>query len=264
MTSTEPISDESLIAYADGALEPEERVAVERRIQADPALADRARRFAESRARAKDALAPLLQEKVPDALSAAVGDMLRDADGGAESGEADVVSLASRRRDASAGMSRSSAPRARWAMPIAASVALLIGAAAGFMIGTSQVDAPDSLSIADLGQAGLVPALNTVTAGNESGIGADERFRAIATYRDGDGALCREFEVDRADGSTIVAVACRPDAAWQVQFAVVARQTSDGYAPASSLESLDAYLNATGAGAPLSPEAEEEALRALR
>ncbi|MEM9107199.1 MAG: anti-sigma factor, partial [Pseudomonadota bacterium] len=85
--------------------------------------------------------------------------------------------------------------------------------------------------------------------------------RAIASYRDAVETLCREFEVDRTDNSTIVAVACRADTQWEYRFTVVAGQTNSGYAPASSLEALDAYLNAVGASDPLSPEDEAAALQ---
>ena len=258
MTKTPDLNDEILTAYADGELEPDMRAAVERRIAADDVFAERVRRFKESRAHARDALAPLLREKVPEALSASVQDLLAGAREAPQHDGSNVIPLAS-------GQRRAAPPAfARWAMPLAASVALVVGAAAGFVIGTSGTDEQPGLAIAGLGQAGVVTALDTIAAGSEDSIGAGERFRAIATYRGADGAVCREFEVDRADGSTIVAVACHPDAAWEVQFAVVARQASDGYAPASSLESLDAYLDAVGAGAPLSPEAERNALDALR
>ncbi len=256
MTTTH-FSDEIIIAYADGELEPDQRAALERQMEADGDLADRVARLAESRVRAKAALAPLLNEPVPAALSANIAAMVDKAEQASSADDATIVSLAARRRHGlSAGF-------ARWDMPIAASVALVMGTAAGFLIATYWTDTPPGLRVANLEQAGLVAALNTIPAGDESNIGAGDRFRAIATYRDADGAVCREFEVDHADTSTVVAVACRPAAAWELQFAVVADQNNDGYAPASSLESLDAYLTAVGAGEPLSPDDEKTVLDGL-
>jgi hypothetical protein len=60
-----------------------------------------------------------------------------------------------------------------------------------------------------------------------------------------------------------VAVACHGGGAWDVPFTVAAGQADGGYAPASSLEALDAYLAAVGAGPPLEPAAEREALSAV-
>ena len=110
----------------------------------------------------------------------------------------------------------------------------------------------------------IVTALGTVASGDEQDLGSEGRFRAIASYRDAGGSLCREFEVDHTDQTTIVAIACRPDTQWEYRFTVVAGQNNSGYAPASSLEALDAYLTAVGAGEPLSPEAEAATLKSLQ
>ncbi|WP_136658864.1 zf-HC2 domain-containing protein [Nitratireductor sp. XY-223] len=240
----ERFSDETLMAFADGELPPEEREAVERALENDPALGERVAAFLDSRMRAQDALKPLLDEPVPEALAARVSGMI---------GEQSNVT-AFRQRQAGA-------PARRWALPLAASVALVAGALGGYLAGISGPDTESGLRMADLSQPGIVTALNSVASGAETGLAAGERFRAIASYRDADNTLCREFEVDHADGSTVVAVACLPDGTWELQFTVVAQQNSSGYAPASSLEALDAYLSAVGAGAPMSAEEEEAALR---
>jgi hypothetical protein len=90
-----------------------------------------------------------------------------------------------------------------------------------------------------------------VPAGGETAVG-DDRFRAIATFRVDGGGLCREFEVDHADASSVVAVACRVDDEWRVTFTVASAATTEGYAPVSSLEALEGYLAAVGAAPPLS------------
>ena len=70
--------------------------------------------------------------------------------------------------------------------------------------------------------------------------------------------------MDTAAGSSVVSVACRADGAWSVRFAVVAPVRDGGYAPASSMEALDAYLASAGAHEPLSPADEAAALAAGR
>jgi hypothetical protein len=103
-----------------------------------------------------------------------------------------------------------------------------------------------------------------VPAGQEIALAAGGRFRAIATFRDDNGDLCREFELDSADRSTVVSVACNTAGEWRVSFAVTAPGDAGGYAPASSTEALDAYLRAIEAGEPLTSEEEAEALSETR
>ena len=100
-------------------------------------------------------------------------------------------------------------------------------------------------------------ALGSVVAGEEVTLAAGDRFRAIATFRDDADNVCREFELDSAGRSTVIAVACNAAGEWRISFAVSAPGDVGGYAPASSTEALDAYLSAIEAGEPLS--AEEEA-----
>lgn len=248
---TEPrFTDDILMAYADGELDSEIRRAVDEAVAKDADLARRVDRFAESRQRAKAALDPLLDEPVPDDLHARIAAMVEETpDVADETGN--VVSFA---------------PRAKapvWQLPLAASIALVAGGLIGFIAATSTDDEAGQIAAVDLDRPEIVNALTSVASGNETAIGGD-RFRAIATYTEPDGSLCREFEVDHADRSTVVAVACREDNRWALQFTVVAGQASTGYAPASSLEALDAYLTAVDASAPMSVEAEAAALEALR
>ena len=257
--TTSHLSDESLMAFADGELAPDARDAAERQMKQDKDLAERADQFVESRVRAKRALAPLLGEPVPAALTARVHAMLEDQVDAPQTSGANVVRFDKAKRP------RAPLAVARWAMPAAASVALFVGAAAGYIAGTWQIDeAPSGVRVAELNQAGLAEALYQVGAGEETAIGNGERFRVIATFKDAGDTLCREFEVEQSGGAIVVAVACHPARAWDVQFSVVAGQSRSGYAPASSLESLNAYLGAVGAGEPLAPEAEADALRELR
>ncbi|MGC9419900.1 MAG: anti-sigma factor family protein, partial [Rhodovulum sp.] len=82
----------------------------------------------------------------------------------------------------------------------------------------------------------------------------------IASFRNVDGELCREFEHDGPDRVTVVSVACRAVDRWQPRFAVIAGAADSDYAPASSLATLDAYLAAIGAGAPMAADEEKKAL----
>lgn len=262
--STQQFDDETLMAFADGELDDETRQAVEKAMETDDEIVGRVALFAKTGALSKQALGPLSAEPVPDALLANVKAMIEDherTDVEDVAKEDNVISLAVAARPPW------HASSTRWALPLAASVALVIGGVAGFYLanapGETQID---GLRIAQFDQPGLIDALQSVPSGSVTTLpSTGDRLRMIATFRDAEDGLCREFEVDRDDRSTFVSVACRLTEAWEVQFAVAAASGSaDGYAPASSLESLDAYLSAIGAGEPLSDVDEKAALAALR
>ncbi len=142
-----------------------------------------------------------------------------------------------------------------WVMPVMTAGALLVVGLGGYFVGGG------GQSVARLDQPGIVEALKSVPSGKSVLIGNQgDRFSSIASYRETNGKLCREFEVDRGDASSVVAVACAAGEAWEIHFSVLAAQTSEGNAPASSLEALDAYLSAVEAGAPLSLEEEAAVL----
>lgn len=246
-------SDEILMAFADGELSPGESEPIERALEMDETLALRVEAFMNTRLKSQEALKPLLDEAVPEALHRQVEGLIT-AD--AERAE-NVVPFPQHRPVAPV-----STPR--WAVPLAASVALVVGVASGYWLGLTDPDGRDGLQAANLGSPGVVQALREVASGKEKDLDSNERFRAIASYKDTNGDLCREFEVDHPDNSTVVAVACNIENTWKVQFTVVAGQNTEGYAPASSLEALNAYLTAVGASDPLSEAAERSALQALK
>ncbi|NJR14045.1 MAG: anti-sigma factor, partial [Phyllobacteriaceae bacterium] len=106
--------------------------------------------------------------------------------------------------------------------------------------------------------------LGNVPSGEERRLDNGSRLKVIATFKDETGGLCREFEVDGTDGKALVSVACRAGAVWDLRFTVAAAQNELGYAPASSLETLDAFYTATGALPPLSADEEKAALAGLQ
>jgi hypothetical protein len=246
------LDDETLMAFADGQLAPDEAAKVTKAVTSDPTVAARVALFAQSRLAVRDALgAP---PPVSDALTARIramaeADALRRV---GDTGSTNVVSLASRRRMVPV-----------WQLPIAASIALGVGFLSGWT-GSTGDQPTGGLSIASLDNPALILALDTEKAGARTQIGEGAEVAMIASFLDQDGSLCREFEQDTA-GRTMVAVACHRDEAWSVEFAVAtAAPDADGYAPASSLDALDAWLNASEAGPPLSDAEEAAALDALR
>ncbi len=245
------ITDEMLMAYADGELSATDVIAVERALAEDELLATRLSLFIESRVAVKRAynVAPA----VPTDLEARVS-AVAEADAAARKAAAQISNV----------VECTSRPRLVpfWQLPAAASIALAIGASSGWLASPRSDDA-SGLQVSDLSDPAIVMALNEVPSGERKVLEGGAEFAAIATFHGGEDQLCREFEHDRADGKTVLAVACRVDNLWDVRFALaVTGSDSGGYAPASSLETLDTYLSATGAGAPLSIKDEVKALRA--
>lgn len=246
------INEEMLMAYADGQLSPAEAAEVEKAMADDEAIAARVAVFADSRKEMQRAFGTAAP--VPDALADQIRAMARaDAmERGSRAEVAKIVTLADRRRTVPF-----------WQLPLAASVALGLGFLGGWL-GAPEDGAASGFQIADLDDPALVSALGRMRSGERLAVG-DGELAVIASFRDGDGVLCREFEHDAAGGRTVVAVACHEGDAWEIGFAVTAAAAdAGGYAPASSLEALDAWLNATEAGAPLSDDEEAAALAELR
>lgn len=261
---THEFSDETLMAFADGELDDETTLAVEQAMNDDPAIAERIAVFMETGSLARTAFDRMLEKPVPDALRTNVEAMLTN-EGGTTGG--DTVIAFRRPVEAPKTSLRPLAANANWMTAAAASVALVIGAAVGYGLSNSSSAPPTpNPQFAEITQMPLEDALNSVASGDEAELGdAGNRFRAIASYRDGAGTLCREFEVDKAGQTTFVSVACHGDQGWELTFMVAAASQGDGsYAPASSLDVLDTYLDAVGAQATLSADDEKAALKALR
>lgn len=252
MTNTD-FPDEILMRFADGELDPDTSAKLERAMETDDELVARVALFIETRAEAQAALKPLLDEPVPEHLVAAVERMVEEK----RAKESPVATIVPFRKPA-----QERSPVRQWALPLAASVAAVLGGLAGYWAAGSGVD---SLQVAGVSSPALRDALETVASGDEIQLpGSNQRFRVIATFRDSARALCREFEVDSPDRSTVISVACHSGDDWRVSFAVVAPGDSTGYAPASSTDALDAYLSAIHAEAPMPVEEEAQALGEVR
>lgn len=237
--------DETLMAFADGELDDERSAEIEAALGADPGLADRVAALAGARALVRELHAPLADLPVPKELEARVAAMAAGKPAGAT-----VTNLASRRRT-----SRSTL----WPMAMAASVAALVAGPLGFLLQPG-AERGEAVAVAEPLPAALSAVLDRLASGASETLAGGARIEAIASFRDPAGGLCREFEIER--DAALVAVACRSGDDWRVAFAVSA-PSDGGYAPASSMDALDAYLDAVSAGPPLSPEEEAAALRAF-
>lgn len=244
-------SDEDLMALADEALGAKRRAEVLAMVEGDAALKARVELFRQSRALLGASLKPLADDEVPPELRKAIERMA-----GIEAAQpaAEILPFRQKTGKPAAWLSGSSA--------IAASVAAVLAGVAGYLIAansTGSVDAGTLVAGANVPQA-VSLSLATAPSGTEQQLDSG-RLRLISSVMAGDGALCREFEIDNtANQQTVAAVACRRDGGWRLEAVVFAAAGSDGYAPASSLTVMDSYLQAIGAGEPLTPELEAKAL----
>lgn len=256
------ISDELLMAFADGELDPLQVEKIEIALAEDELLSERLAVFVESRQGVALALAPLLDNSIPDDLQARIESMVAASEAdqakNAETAEPSNVVVAFPTRI------RRFLPS--YELAAAASIALMVGGVIGFSLSsniTPKTDVVVASSLTELSRADVVAAMTSVASGEEIILEDGSRFRAIASFKDENHQFCREIEIDNPDVSTVVAVTCAENDIWNVRFTVVAASVENGYAPASSLEALHAYLQAVGAGDPMSSEAEKSELDAL-
>lgn len=238
--------DETLMAFADGELDEAQSQALEEALATDDALAERLAVFLDSRRLVSDALKPLIDEPVPEALLVSVRRMAEDAQRAADKPQDNVVAFQPRQQSVAAPAAR------RWLMPLAASVVAVITGIIGFSVGRMGPPPADS-------GAEIASALDREASGNDIVLDASGKvLHVIATFRDERGDVCREYELKEPAGRTLT-IACRQQGGWTTRLALTA-PAADGYVPASSQETIDAYLASIQAGAPLSAEEERTAL----
>lgn len=228
------VTDEMLMAFVDGETDEATAAMIGQALAADAGLAARAEGFRASRALMREAFGGAQREPVPEALLRIVLETDR---------KAAVVTLPPR-------------GTLRFALPLAASLALVFGVA-GYLAGQAGTGATDAL-----GRDAIARALGGTKSGESRAVtvsGEEAMLRTLATYRI-EGGLCRSFELSGAS-LALSGVGCDRDGGWTLDLAV-ARADGDGlYAPASdaALHSIDAYLDALEASAPLTKDEEDEA-----
>jgi hypothetical protein len=217
------VSDEMLMAYADGELDPAAAADVRRAVDSDPILEKRLRLFAQSRLEAKQALQNVLEEPIPARLLGAV---------------------------------HAADPPRRWYrgfwLPMGIAVAAsLVG---GFLVGSSL--RPRAVSLTGEEIAGM---LETAPAGQAVAFDGGE-LSIVGTYQAGE-SYCRVFRRVAAAGSWR-GVACRNDGGWLTELVIADGHPMGDFAPASGFaaEGIEAFLEAVGAGEALSEVAERAAI----
>lgn len=227
---TADYSDETLMTFADGMLDEPLFSAVAEAVERDEALAARLEQLVDGTRLAREGFAPLL-EPVSPALEASVRAM-----------------IASKQRKPFWNRQISLG----WLFPVAGVAA----AVTAVLVALPLLQPASAPSWGGIAQSQLQAALDTVPSGSDHALANGSVLHAIASFTDGNGTLCREFELPG-----YVMVACRSGAEWQVNMAV-ANGTGEGYQTASGLAVVDAYLREIDASTPLL-DAEERAALAM-
>lgn len=244
------LSDEILMAYADGQLPEAQAREIDRALLADEAARARVEIFVKSRKALAGAFDDVMDEP-PAHLLAAI-----------ESG-GKVVSLHAAAAKAQA------RPRASvWPSALAASIALAIGLAGGFGLrGVATVDSAAPILAQGGGLslgADVAAALDQTPSLGRADIAQAAVIVPVLTFRAGDGALCREFELSGGDARA-TGIACRRDEAWRLEALVAGGSASigDSFAPASGADekTLERVLERLQASDPLSAEDEAAVLK---
>ncbi len=223
-------SDDTLMAYADGELDPAERAAIEQAMRTDPAIAAAVERHRALRADVAAAFAGILDEPVPARLQPA---------------PANVVSLEAVREKRT--------ERRRWSWPEwgALAATLVVGVLAGKMIpGGGPAIAGNGNQVVARGE--LASALDRQVGGKTDGA-----VQVGVSFAARDNRYCRSFVMGASAG-----LACREGGQWKIPvLAEAEKEAAGGYRQAGSalppavLDAIDARI----AGKPLDAAGEAAA-----
>jgi hypothetical protein len=203
------ISDETLMAYADGELDAADRASVEAAMQADPEIGKRVARHRALRETMRGAFSAVLQEPVPDRLIAAARQRVA---------KSAVVDLSEAR--AAARQKTAPAPR-RW-QPAAMAASLLLGLGLGFMAwhgsggGLIQPGAGGLVA-----NAALAEALSTQLSDDRA---ADRVAITGLSFRSKTGDFCRTFSLTGSDAAS--GLACHEGSDWRIKALAQATPTA--------------------------------------
>ncbi|MFC1460326.1 hypothetical protein ACETIH_27185 [Microvirga arabica] len=239
------LTDEILMAFADGELDEPVAAAVARVMAQDPAVARKIVEFQQSRRLTRSVFASNLTPDVPSELRAAISAQIKAYEAASAAGE--------KRQPVEA-----KSLWARGAFPIQMALAASLAAVAvtaGYLIG--QQSQPVAGRLAQLEDPRVLRELSRLESGREAELPVG-RLRVISTYRLPDQSLCREFRLQSTSTAT-GAVACRTDE-WTVTFALAEPAKGAEYVPSSGGDLVESYLGNLDAGNPLEGEAEVKAL----
>jgi hypothetical protein len=196
------ISEETLMAYADGELDAATRASVEAAMQQDADIGKRVARHRAMRDAMRGAFSAVLDEPVPARL-------IHAARGQTAAPKAEVVELSLARE---AARRKNLAAPARW-QPVAIAASLLLGLGLGFLAWHGP---PSLIQPGDGGGLVASAALARVLSNQLSDDrAADHIANTGLSFRDKSGDYCRTFALTGSDASS--GLACREGADWRIK-----------------------------------------------
>ena len=263
------ISDETLMAYADGELDAAAREAVESAMREDPRIAASVARHRGLRLQVQAAYAAELSEEVPQRLLAAArGTVAKGAvakgareNGAVENGALDVERGVANLRDAvRAAPDRGAARRRRWRTMTSLAASVIAGVAVGFLI-WGRAGSPFVRGVGGelLARGQLAQALTSQLVAEQSsrsGVLIGLSFLAKS------GDYCRTFALAAAVPQS--GLACRHGERWQVRALIQGsggtdRSSEYRTAGSSMPPAILSLVQGQIAGEPLDPAGERAA-----
>jgi hypothetical protein len=246
------ISDEMLMAYADGELDATAREAVESAMREDPQLVERVARHSALRRRVQEAYSAVLSEDVPERL-------LRAAQG-ATATEPKIVNLQDARTLREHSAPRTLPLRRQWRSVGTMAASVIVGVGVGFFIWGRTV--PPFARNADgalVARGQLAQALSNQLAAEQSRASS---VQIGLSFLAKSGDYCRTFAL--SGGQSPSGLACRHGEEWQVRAVT---QGADGAAGASEYRTAGSampalireFVEAQVAGEPLDQAGERAA-----
>jgi hypothetical protein len=200
------ISDEVLMAYADGELDAAARNAVESAMRADPQLEKRVAQHRALRERLQAAYSAELLQEVPERLVAAA----RSAPS-TQAGK--VVHLQDARAAFERAAARARPRRAQWRLAGSIAASLIVGVGLGFFLwGRTESPLLRSAGGALVAGGQLAKTLSVQLAAEQSRSSA---VQIGLSFLAKSGDYCRTFEIGGAVSSS--GLACRHGGEWQIQ-----------------------------------------------
>lgn len=227
------IDDETLYAYLDGELSPEEARRVAAAVDADPALSARLEAQRRLRARLGATFDPIASAPVPAGIAALPG-------------SPNVTGIGAAR---AASARRQGFGLRQWAAVAAALVAGLFG---GHML--TSPEAPTALQGNRLVASAAIA--NTLDSQLASAGPEQATVQVRLTFRDANGNICRSFDAPSVSG-----VACRENEDWAIRALFAHEGPADGaYRMAGTANAATmAYVEAIIVGEPFDAETERRA-----
>ncbi len=267
------LNDEVLIAYSDGELDEKTAAEVEAALKDDPVAREIVHKFQEAARLAGEAFDDPMQEEVPERLLKLFEEPQSEEAAPDQSNITDLSQIRAARetkRHTNATAFEEPGTVRRFALPLAASLALIIGIGGGLGLSNfTTSSAPEVIAAGTIPQSSVLhaalertPSLQSLEEVSGDGLTRNQ-IEPLLSFVDTNDRHCREYRItsSKVTGSQdLTGVACRGgDGAWTQQIAVVQEIPANGsYSPASGQanSALEGFLNEIMKDEPLDEEAE--------